>query len=855
MNEDSKYYSNMVNNFLKQYKEFTKVAENYESKLSDFNDTLKAVMDNQKLSGTESEMLLKNEYDDKFYILSKEKILLHVKNDVNKTLSDSSLYSVINIDLNQYKNKIINESVNGVDNVYYKYDGHNASVIDQGTSGLSNTIAQVGLSDLAFSTTDNFVLKSLPNTTNASLDTNTTSYQCTVEDAYKCESYAKMNDKLHYGLMSNEDSNKCECYVFENTNTLKNANTVINTIDVDSTKLNGLQHLGLLFDGGLYGLKKSKYSDNFTGTFVPNSDDMITMITPKQIIGTDLLCNPFTGHGPYNIIPQSFDKGESCNVVDTEYKNIYSQATVNVSKPSYLNICSTHADKTTDIFTSYYKFGKDDANLNDTFYSYANSKFSKYYYNTGSELYVCNDACGNELNPLIDVTYESNGVSGQISATTYGRDFMNTLCTTTPSVSCDISNAKVYIDASYNLTTSNGKLKSVHLVVEYDHDGASYDSSYLLYSDDGTNTIMKNSLDDFTVPSDVKYQLNLDTSSEKIELLSRSTFDDNEESIGGALALYSSDNKLRLIIGKDGLLKLQTKKINTSTFTSSSFKYGTYDNSLNDITIPINSLVDEDKNKLGSNVGKIGYIGYDNTLKLINNNKNIVKNSGVNFENYPYYSHNDYSQLTEYTGTTIDASCGEDVDCVGYITKNVSGTNKYYKIPSNQLSNIYSGDSTQTSNYNFSFKKNGIYLNDTYLLNSNLTNIYNIDSFNKLSKTKKDNAIFVEYIVQNNHNELKSLKTAFIDSYLNIISLFQKLSDEEMNILRNTGIKANQISDTIKKYTALYMKVSKNENKNQTLDIEKEDYNILNNRTRLHMAAAGIGTVLSLLALFRIMRR
>lgn len=858
MNEDSKYYSNMVNNFLNEYQEFTKVAEDYESKLSDFNNTLKAVMDNQKLTGAETEMLLKNEYDDKFYMLTKENILLHVKNDVNQTLSNSSSYSIINIDLDKYKNKVIDESVNGVDDVYYKYDGHSASVIDQGTSGLSNTIAQVGLDDLVFSETDNFVLKSVPKTTSSSLDTNDSSKLCTLDDAYKCESYAKMNDQLHYGLLSNGVNGKCECYVFQNTNTLKNADSVINSIIVDSMSSNELQYLGLLFDGGLYGLKESKYSDNFTGTFVPNSDNIITLITPKEIIGTELLCNPFTGHGPYNIIPQSFDSGESCNVVDTEYKDMYSQATVSVSQPTYLNICSTHADKTTDIFSSYYKFGKDASKLNDTFYSYANSKFSRYYYNTGSKLYVCNDVCGNELNPLIDVTYDVNGVSGQISATTYDRDFMNTLCTTTPTTSCDISNSKVYIDANYNMSVSNGELKSVHLVVEYDYDGSSYDSSYILYLDDSTNTIYQDSLDEFAVPTDAKYQINLDTSTEKIELLSRSSYDDNDESIGGTMALYSSDNKLRLIIGKDdGILKLQTKEINTSTLTSASstFKYGTYEISSNDITLPINSLDDEDKNKLGTNFGKIGYLGYDNTVKIINDDKNIVKNSGTNFQNYQYYSHNDYSKLTEYTGTDIDASCGEDVDCVGYITKNVSGTDKHYKISSNELSNLYSGDSNYTSNYEFNLKKNGIYLNDTYLLNSNMTNIYDIDTFKKFSKTDGDNSIFVENIVQDNHNELKSLKTAFIDSYLNIIDLFQKLSDEEMNILRNTGIKANQISETIKKYTALYMKVSKNENKNQSLDIEREDYNILNNRTRLHMAAAGIGTVLSLLALFRIMRR
>ena len=75
MNEDSKYYSNMVNNFLKEYQEFTKVAQDYESKLSDFNNTLKAVMDNQKLTGTESEMLLKTNMTVNFTYYQKKKFV------------------------------------------------------------------------------------------------------------------------------------------------------------------------------------------------------------------------------------------------------------------------------------------------------------------------------------------------------------------------------------------------------------------------------------------------------------------------------------------------------------------------------------------------------------------------------------------------------------------------------------------------------------------------------------------------------------------------------------------------------------------------------------------------------------
>ena len=850
----SEIYSKRINEFLSEYEKFSDIANDYESKLAEFNEVLKNVMDNQKNVGTET--LLKNENDGLFYILSKEKVLMHVKNDINLTLSDASSYKTIDIDLKPYENKIIAEDVYGISGVYYKLEGHEASIIGDGSNGLTNTIAQVGLEDLSFSNTDNFSLKSIPNTTTVALDTNSSSSVCLLDDAYKCESHAKMNNVLNYGVLENSVNNKCECYIFENINTLNKADSVINTFIVESTNTHELQYLGLLFDGGLYGLKEKTYSNNFTGSFNPDEDKMVSLVSSYDVMGTQISCNPFTGHGPYDIIPNSFDQNGICNVKNTEYENMYSQTNINVSDPKYLNICSNYDSKTTNMFTYDYKFSNDNENFDDSFYTYIGNKFTRMYLNTSNDLMTCNDSDGNEVNPSIDVNYQTNGNTQQISSTTYGSDFMNSVCSSSPETNCDISNAKLYIDASYNMSSNDGEVIYVKLMIEYEHDGTSYNSSFMLYENDGTNTIYQDSMSEFSVLSDVKYEMNLDSSTSKIEMLVRSTLDDSEEEITGNMALYSSDNKIRLIIGKDdGLLKLQTKEINSSTISSSTFKHGTYDNSNNDIVLPINTLSDEEKNKVGSNFDKIGYIGYDNTMKLISNENNIIRNSEVNYTNYPYYSHNDVENLEEYTGTTIDESCAEDTDCMGYITKVVSGTNNYYKISKDEINGIYSSDPTYGTNYEFNLKKNGVKVNDMYLLNSDTTNVYDITSFKSLKETTNDNAIFVDNLIKKNQTELNESKEKFMESYINIVTLFEKLSDSEMEILRQTGMKSNEISDVLKRYTVLYMNINKKKEKSRNLDIEKDDFITLNNRTRIHMAAAGLGTLLSLLALFRIMRR
>ena len=111
----------------------------------------------------------------------------------------------------------------------------------------------------------------------------------------RCDGYAKMTNRNYYGLSKNDGG--CSCYVFDNT--LSEANDQF--FDVD-TGLADMSYCGIMFDGGLYYLTESNYSDNFNNLYdisePPGSTNtnLIPVTGSTNIQDTDR--NPFTGSGP-----------------------------------------------------------------------------------------------------------------------------------------------------------------------------------------------------------------------------------------------------------------------------------------------------------------------------------------------------------------------------------------------------------------------------------------------------------------------------------------------------------------------------------------------------------------------------
>jgi hypothetical protein len=115
----------------------------------------------------------------------------------------------------------------------------------------------------------------------------------------RCDGYAKMTNRNYYGLSKNDDG--CSCYVFDNT--LSEADDQF--VDVSDTGLADMNYFGIMFDGGLYYLTESNYSNNFNNLYdiseLPGSTNtnLIPVTGSTNIQDTDR--NPFTGSGPNTI--------------------------------------------------------------------------------------------------------------------------------------------------------------------------------------------------------------------------------------------------------------------------------------------------------------------------------------------------------------------------------------------------------------------------------------------------------------------------------------------------------------------------------------------------------------------------
>ena len=111
----------------------------------------------------------------------------------------------------------------------------------------------------------------------------------------RCDGYAKMTNRNYYGLSKNDDG--CSCYVFDNT--LSEANDQF--ADVPATGFADMSYCGIMFDGGLYYLTESNYSDNFNNLYeVDSAKTNLIPVTGSTNI-QDSTRNPFTGSGPNTI--------------------------------------------------------------------------------------------------------------------------------------------------------------------------------------------------------------------------------------------------------------------------------------------------------------------------------------------------------------------------------------------------------------------------------------------------------------------------------------------------------------------------------------------------------------------------
>ena len=262
-----------------------------------------------------------------------------------------------------------------------------------------------------------------------------------------------------------------------------------------------------------------------------------------------------------------------------------------------------------------------------------------------------------------------------------------------------------------------------------------------------------------------KFSEEEDTSTRKIRKnqfqLLEVTNNPEERNLRHHSALYSGNtngelDKFRLIIDgtKNGgtltlqYIKKQNADVFTGSFTSggSSYNYGKgKDIDLKQPIISLYGLKDNNKNKVGNTVNKLGYLSVNNKYKQYNQSSAIKSNTNLGYKTYAGY---DISSGYLNTNITTEASCNTNVDCIGL------GGSIPYGIMSANRQYIYNN----TGSNSIKLKKFGLQLTDNLYMNDSSNNGYLTDAsgFNLLEGQRGSLELpTIENILKPNYDNLK----------------------------------------------------------------------------------------------------
>ena len=234
-----------------------KTAKNdYETKLDEFEKTLnQVVVNHQNANGDD---IITND-DGSNQVTTAEGVVMNTLDSI------TSLQDTLSADKTNYE----------------------SSAIFQGGS-YSNTFVQVGLGHLHYVGASKLNSDVYNMETPVVLDRD--SDVCTENDLYRCDSYAKMENKNYYGLGASDSS--CNCYVMDTKPTTK-PEPIVN---IPITRFGeSVSYLAILFDGTLCTLKQEIYSENFANAYEyeDNDENINEVINELKIDG----CHKFTGSG------------------------------------------------------------------------------------------------------------------------------------------------------------------------------------------------------------------------------------------------------------------------------------------------------------------------------------------------------------------------------------------------------------------------------------------------------------------------------------------------------------------------------------------------------------------------------
>ena len=300
-------YSANLQKFIDNYKSFEGELDNYTTQLDELYNQVNTLLDHASKSGTTS---IVTESGGK-YLKTKNGLLIAMDSDNGTT--DFSSNKLNNIEGNNY--------------FYVDPERMTSSDLSFGADTYKDgEIIQGGLEDLTYKDKnlkqDVSFVKLIPNKS-SKIDGITkidaiSDNNCNMDDVYLCSSYAKMNDKPHFGLarVDKDGNSKCSCYIFDDVDAFSDNEIVISSATINDDKLNGISYLGIMFDNTFCSLKESNYSDNFSGIY--NEDSGKINVIDETGNSNYKNCNKFTGSGMYDVKIESLNSNNQCAIKQSQ---------------------------------------------------------------------------------------------------------------------------------------------------------------------------------------------------------------------------------------------------------------------------------------------------------------------------------------------------------------------------------------------------------------------------------------------------------------------------------------------------------------------------------------------------------
>ena len=112
-----------------------------------------------------------------------------------------------------------------------------------------------------------------------------------------------------------------------------------------------------------------------------------------------------------------------------------------------------------------------------------------------------------------------------------------------------------------------------------------------------------------------------------------------------------------------------------------------------------------------------------------------------------------------------------------------------------------------------------------------------------------------DFLLSDQKSELDASKETLTSALKNVLESFQSLSSKELELIKDTDLKMEEIESLLKDYQALQTNMKKQTKKKLILQNQKQDSEMLYHSMQYKTAIFGVASILATLTLFQVMKK